>query len=174
VLHKLSWNQVTNFHQIILAYIKDLSYISFKINRELFDVISYHRILTERIASYIREHELVFNRVAKERHGRSGYFIDHDRAFRYVSLPKFSSSSCLIRRLICPAWKLSRLRRAGVCLTELSGTYDRSFKGPDTAKAYRFRGNAKSTFSTRCDFRPFWSRLLGDCFLCISLCDLSI
>ncbi|EFN65925.1 hypothetical protein EAG_09230 [Camponotus floridanus] len=27
---------------------------------------------TERIASYIREHELIFNRVAKERHGRSG------------------------------------------------------------------------------------------------------
>lgn len=109
----------------------------------------------------------VFDRVAKERHGRGIPFIDRDRAFRHVSLPKFSSSSCLIRRLIRPAWKLSRLRRTGVCLTELNGAYDRPFKAPDTAKAYRFRGNAKSAFSIRCDFPVLKSPARRLIFLCI-------
>lgn len=54
--------------------------------------------------------------------------------------------------LIRPAWKLSRLWRTSMCLTELSRAYDLPLKGPDTAKTYRFHGNSKPAFSVRCDF----------------------
>lgn len=54
--------------------------------------------------------------------------------------------------LMHPAWKLSRLWRTDMCLTELNWAYDRPLKGTDTEKAYRFHGNSKSAFSARCDF----------------------
>lgn len=132
--------------QIILAYIKDLSYISLKSAVNCFDVVLCHRILTECV---VHQGTRVGFQSRCEGTSRPAE-VSHSLIVR---LPKFNSSSCLIHRLICPAWKLSRLQRTDVCLTELSGAYDRSFKGLDTAKAYRFRGNAKSAFNIRCDFR---------------------
>lgn len=49
-------------------YMKDLSCILVEINCEF--LVWRHRISMERITSYIREHDFIFDRVAKERHDR--------------------------------------------------------------------------------------------------------
>lgn len=114
----------------------------------------------------MREYKSVSDRVAKERHSRPASVllvaIGLDRARSGVLARSQQNSAVQAEHryarpppLIRPAWKLSRLWRASMCLTELNRAYDRPLKGLDTTKTYRFHGNSKPAFSVRCDFmRP--------------------
>jgi hypothetical protein len=113
----------------------------------LFQVVEFHLDTLHHTSGNMNSFP---NCVVKERHGRTVSVllvtVGLHRVFQHVSSPsaKFDhpgSTVMLDRRWYVRHAKLSRLRRTGMCLTELNRAYNRSLKGSDTAKTYRFRGD---------------------------------